>query len=100
MFIQILEVVLILLIFFPTRYLAWKITEVWGLPQWLQYKPWNCKLCLTFWLLFGAYVSIGLIFKLYILFFGGLFLAIMNAVAMMIDQKNKTINIDDYEMDK
>ena len=82
MFIQILEVVLILLIFFPTRYLAWKITEVWGLPQWLQYKPWNCKLCLTFWLL------------------GGLFLAIMNAVAMMIDQKNKTINIDDYEMDK
>lgn len=48
MFIQILQVILILAMFIVIRWFAWKVTEVWGLPEWLQYKPWNCKLCLTF----------------------------------------------------
>ena len=94
MFIQIVQVILILALFIPTRWLAWKITEVWGLPEWLQYKPWNCKLCLTFWLLLSIYLTIGLIFKLKITLIFGIVLAVMNAVAMWIDQKRKTIHLD------
>ena len=93
MFTEMLQVILIFVLFIPIRYLAWKVTEVWGLPEWLQYKPWNCKLCLTFWSLLATYLSIGLIFNLYITLIGGIALAIMNALAMWIDQKNKTIKI-------
>ena len=93
MFIQILQVILILAMFILIRWFAWKVTEVWGLPEWLQYKPWNCKLCLTFCSLLATYFSIGLIFNLYITLIGGIALAIMNALAMWIDQKNKTVKI-------
>lgn len=93
MFIQILQVILIFAMFIVIKWFAWKLTEVWGLPEWLQYKPWNCKLCLTFWSLLATYLSIGLIFNLYITLIGGIALAIMNALAMWIDQKNKTIKI-------
>lgn len=93
MFIQILQIILILAMFILIRWFAWKVTEVWGLPEWLQYKPWNCKICLTFWSLLSTYLSIGLIFNLYITLIGGIALAIMNALAMWIDQKNKTIKI-------
>lgn len=93
MFIQILQVILILALFIPIRWFAWKVTEVWGLPEWLQYKPWNCKLCLTFWSLLATYLSIGLIFSLPITLYGGIALVIMNALAMYIDQRNKTIKI-------
>ena len=93
MFIQILQVIFILAMFIVIKWFAWKVTEVWGLPEWLQYKPWNCKICLTFWSLLVTYLSIGLIFNLYITLIGGIALAIMNALAMWIDQKNKTIKI-------
>lgn len=93
MFIEMLQVILILALFIPIRWFAWKVTEVWGLPEWLQYKPWNCKLCLTFWSLLATYLSIGLIFSLPITLYGGIALAILNALAMYIDQRNKTIKI-------
>lgn len=93
MFIQILQVILILAMFILIRWFAWKVTEVWGLPEWLQYKPWNCKLCLTLWSLLFSYLTVGLIFHLPITLYGGIALAILNALAMWIDQKNKTIII-------
>ena len=93
MFIQILQVILILAMFILIRWFAWKVTEVWGLPEWLQYKPWNCKICFTFWSLLFSYLAVGLIFNLPITLYGGIALAIMNALAMWIDQKNKTVKI-------
>ena len=93
MFIQILQVILILAMLILIRWFAWKVTEVLGLPEWLQYKPWNCKICFTFWSLLFSYLAVGLIFNLYITLIGGIALAIMNALEMWIDQKNKTIKI-------
>ena len=93
MFIQILQVIIILAMFIVIRWFAWKVTEVWGLPEWLQYKPWNCKLCFTFWYLLFSYLTVGLIFNLPITLYGGIALAILNALAMWIDQRNKTIKI-------
>lgn len=93
MFIQILQVILILVIFLPVRWVCWKITEEWGVPEMIDYKPWNCKLCLTFWSLLATYLTVGLIFQIYITLIGGIVLTVLNAVAMYIDQKNKTIKI-------
>lgn len=89
------EIITVFLIFFIVKYLTWKITEVWGLPEWLEYKPWTCNLCLTFWTLMTIYSTIWL--SLQCLYVGiiGILLASMNALAMWKDQKDKTVYIDD-----
>lgn len=91
---MIFEFILILVIFLFIKWLTWKITEEWGLPDWLQYKPWVCNLCLTFWSLMGVYITLGLSFSCLYLMIGGCILAILNAIAMYIDQKQKTIHLD------
>lgn len=93
MILQLLQVILILGIFLPVRYLAYYITEVKGLPVWLDYKPFNCRLCLTFWSLIAAYLTSGIILGFEITLYGGILLTILNAIAMYINQKNKTIKV-------
>ncbi len=88
------NIVTIFVIFFAVNYAAYCITEVHGLPQWLQYKPWECRLCLTFWTLIAIYLAIWVSFECLIIGIGGITLASMNALAMYIDQRNKTIKID------
>ena len=88
-----LQIILLPVIFVPIRWFAWWMTEVKGLPVWLDYKPFNCKLCLTFWLLIGSYLSIWASFSCLYTGVAGVILACMNALAMYIDQKNKTIKI-------
>lgn len=90
---MIFEFILILVIFLFIKWLTWKITEEWGLPDWLQYKPWVCNLCLTFWSLIGVYSAIWASFSCLIIGVVGILLAILNAIAMYIDQRNKTIKL-------
>ena len=66
-------------------------------PNWLNYKPFNCKICLTFWTLIVIYVTIGLTLNLNLFLWGGIIFAAANALAMKIDEKNKTISIDEYD---
>lgn len=87
------EIITVFVIFFVVSYAAYYITEVKGLPQWLQYKPWECRLCLTFWTLITIYTTIWLSFHCLYIGIGGIILAILNAIAMWIDQRNKTIKI-------
>lgn len=91
---MIFEFILLLLIFLSVNYGAYWLTEVRGLPEWLQYKPFNCRLCLTFWSLMGIYIALGLSFSCLVILIGGCILAILNAIAMYIDQKQKTVHLD------
>lgn len=93
MFNMILQVILVLALFIPVRWLTYQITEVWGLPVWLNYRPWSCNLCLTFWSLLAVYLTVGFAFQLWITMGAGLLLTVLNAVAMYVNQKNKTIKI-------
>lgn len=88
-----LQFVMVLAVFFPVSYLAYYLTEVRGLPEWLQYKPWVCRTCLTFWMLIGIYVAIWVSFSCLYTGVIGIALACMNAAAMYIDQKNRTIKV-------
>ena len=90
---SIIQLGLVLVIFFVIKWFAWQITDEWGLPEWLQYKPWNCNLCLTFWSLMAVYLIAGLVAHQYITMFVGIGLAILNAIAMWINQRKKTIKI-------
>lgn len=88
------QFILILLIYIPVLYLAYRYTEVRRLPLWLQFPPFHCRKCLTFWSLGGIYIAIGLSFKLIYLFAGGLTLAVLTAASMHIYEKNNTVKIE------
>jgi hypothetical protein len=87
------EFIFVFVIFFTVSYAAYYITEKRGLPDWLQYKPWICRLCLTFWSLVFIYSAIWVSFSCLYLGIIGNLLASMNALAMWIDQRNKTIKL-------
>ena len=92
--IMIFEFMAVIIIFLIVSYGAYYITEVKGLPIWLQYKPFECRMCLTFWSLIGVYSAIWASFSCLIIGVVGILLAVLNAVAMYIDQKQKTIHLD------
>lgn len=87
------EFIFVFVIFFTVNYGAYYITEKMGLPIWLQYKPFECRLCLTFWSLVFIYSAIWLSFSCLYLGIIGNLLASMNALAMWINQRNKTIKL-------
>jgi len=94
--IVLLQAIAALIIFFVVKYGAYWLTEVKGLPEWLDYKPFSCNLCLTFWTLMGIYTTLWLSFVcLFYMTMYGYTLTILNAIAMWVDQKDKTIKIED-----
>ncbi len=90
---MIFEFILIFVIFFLVNYGVYWLTEKKGLPEWLEYRPFNCRLCATFWSLIAIYTAIWLSFSCLVIGIGGIVLAIMNAIAMWLHQKNNTIKI-------
>lgn len=90
-----IEFIAVFLIFLIVSYFTWWFTEKDNVPEFLEYKPFQCRLCLTFWLLVGIYIAIGISFKLLIVLIAGVILAILNAIAMWVHQKNNTIKIED-----
>ena len=93
------QLLAMLIIFIATKYMTYNITEVWGLPKWLQYKPFVCNTCLTFWSLVAIYTTL-LIMGYTWLGISGLIMAVLNAIAMYIDQKQKTESINNYHVDE
>ena len=89
-----LEFVIIFLIYLIIVPLVYYWTEVKHMPEWLDFKPWNCRKCFTFWSLMGISIILGLSFNAYWLMGTGIVLAILTAIAMTIDQRNKTIKIE------
>lgn len=89
-FLQFALMFIIYLIVVPVVY-YW--TEVRSLPKWLQFPPFHCRKCLTFWTLIGISLVIGLSFNWDYFMISGIILAIMTAIAMHVDQKNKTIKV-------
>lgn len=95
-----LQFIGIFIVFFATSYATWYVMEKELVPQFLNYKPFSCQTCLTFWSLATIYLGMGLIFKLWICLIGGLVLAVLNAIAMYYHQKNNTISVKDYDDNK
>lgn len=95
MFIQILQLILVIALFIPIKWICYKITEEWGLPTFLNYMPYSCRKCLSFWSLMAIYISIGLVFHLYITMAVGAILTILDVIAVIVDHKKKTIRIED-----
>lgn len=93
------QLLAMLVIFLATKYFTFQLAEVLGLPKWLDYKPWNCALCSCFWSLVAIYTTL-LILGYTWLGISGLILAVLNAIAMYINQKRKTIDVNSYHLDE
>lgn len=91
MFTQILQLILVIALFIPIKWICYKITEEWGLPTFLNYMPYSCRKCLSFWSLMAIYISIGLVFHLYITMAVGAIITVLDVIAVIVDQKKKTI---------
>ena len=87
----------VFIIFFIINYVVWYITEKDKVPEFLQYKPFICRLCATLWSLVAIYIAIGISLKLWVVLIAGLILAILNALAMWVNQKQRTIIIEDFK---
>lgn len=97
MIIKILQIILIFTIFILDRYLVDKWVNQENYPKWLDYLPFNCEVCCTFWSLLVIYLTVGLVFNLWWTMIGGMILAVLNAIAMKVNQKNRTVSITDFE---
>ena len=87
----------VFIIFFIINYVVWYITEKDKVHEFLQYKPFICRLCATLWSLVAIYIAIGISLKLWVVLIAGLILAILNALAMWVNQKQRTIIIEDFK---
>lgn len=97
------QFLLVGIIFSIVGYFTWWFTEdkdIGHIPEFLDYKPFQCRMCLTFWLLVAIYVAFGISFKLWVFLIFGVILAILNAIAMYVHQKQNTININDLNNDE
>lgn len=91
------EFVIAFIMYFAILYGAYYATEVKRLPEWLQFPPFECRKCLTFWSNFIAGLVVGLSFSLYITMITVFVMAILTAISMHIDQKRKTISINNLD---
>lgn len=91
------EFITIFIAYLLVVYTAYYVTEVKRLPSWLQFPPFHCRKCLTFWSMMAVSLVIGLSFDLPVYMATGIFLAVLTALSMHIDEKNKIININDID---
>lgn len=94
-----LQFAIAFIIYFAIVMGAYYATEVKELPKWLQFPPFHCRKCLTFWSNLAAGLTIGLAFNLYVTMATVAVMAVLTAIAMHVDQKRKTIKIEDDDDD-
>lgn len=95
----VLQFAAILITFLLVNWLTYMITEKWGLPKFLNYPPFSCWTCSCFWTL----ITVGIIYALVgmtITAIGLAIMAVLNAIAMMVNQKRKTIDVNNYHIEK
>lgn len=90
------QFILVLVIFVLISYATWYIIEKDKVPKYLDYKPFNCRRCCSTWLMAATYIALGISFKWWVLLITGIIVTGLNAIALTIDQKIKTISINDF----
>lgn len=83
-----IEYISAFILFFATVCLVWMVVEKWQLiPDWLNYKPFSCRTCCTFWTLVAEAVGLALM-EFWIAAIALGLLSCLNAAAQLIDDKN------------
>lgn len=89
---MIFEIFLTIIIFFGIKFIIFQLTDRIGIPAFLNYKPWICYKCFSFWSLLFLYINIFIISKydMWYILIAGIILTILDAVALTVDENNTT----------
>lgn len=74
-------------------------SETWP-PTFLAFKPFSCKVCFTFWSQLFAFGCFWLISRWDVTLVIGVLLTVLTGIAKKVDEKNKSVNLDDYDFTK
>ena len=96
MFIQMIELILVLIIFLVVKETAWWLTEEGKIPRYLNYKPWICYKCLGFWSLLATYAAAWYVFDFQLTAIVGGILTILDTIALILHER-QTISLEDYD---
>jgi len=97
----ILQVLTALFIFFGIKVLTQWLFEKedrWP-PRMLNYRPWSCRLCFTFWLLLACFGVWWLLTKWTLTVVLGIMLTALDAIAQKVEQRNNTKSIYNEDED-
>lgn len=86
-----LLIILTLIIYFGIKYLNHFLITKNKIPSFINYKPFNCEICSTFWYTVGVFIVLGLTFNY--IFLSGIIISILDAIAQKVNEKNKTIKL-------
>lgn len=70
-------------------------SEQWP-PNFLNFKPFSCEVCFTFWSQLFAFGCFWLISRWDVTLVIGVLLTILTGIAKHVEEKNNTISIDEY----
>lgn len=98
---MILELTIMIVVFLLCNWVGWLLTEKYTMPKFLQYKPFSCRLCFTWWLTIFAAICIVLTLGFKVTSIGLAILAVLNVIAMWIDKRQKTVeDINTYQIEE
>ena len=85
-----IQILGIIITFLVVSWVVWLITDKYMLvPKCLKYKPFICRICATFWTLIT--ISVAYMLQGWLVMGIGLaVLAVLNAIAMIIHQRQNT----------
>lgn len=94
---MIFEIILTIIVFFGVKALIYYITDIKGLPAFLNYKPYCCRRCLGFWSLLFIYINLFIVseYTWWYTLIVGLVLTLLDTVAITVDENNNIISIDE-----
>ena len=85
-----ITILLTIILFFAVKWLAFLIIKNVELPAYIDYKPYNCSSCLSFWLNLSLSICLTLLItKLSIVY---IIITLLDGIAMLLD-KRKFINL-------
>jgi hypothetical protein len=94
---MIFEIILTFIVFFAVKSIIFYMTDIKGLPEFINYKPYCCAKCFTFWSLMLIYPTIFYIsnYTWYYLLIVGILLTGLDTAAKHIDENNNIVTIDE-----
>ena len=97
---MILEIFITFIVFFVVKSLVFYLTDVKGLPEFLNYKPYCCFKCLSFWSLLTIYPTLFYIsnYEWWYLLIVGISITGLDTTAKHIDENNNFVSIKEIEI--
>lgn len=97
---MILEIFITFIVFFVVKLLVFYLTDVKGMPAFLNYMPYCCRRCLGFWSLLFIYINLFIVseYTWWYTLVVGIVLTILDTIALIIDDNN-VISIKDVDLE-